>query len=210
MFTGLIEEIGTIISISNSGKSLCLSISARQILKGLNIGDSVSTNGVCLTVTDKNDSAFSADVMNETIQHTNFKSFRLGESVNLERAMIVGDRFGGHVVSGHVDGIGTISEIRKDGIATLITIKAPPQLMKYVIQKGSIAVDGVSLTVAAIRPNAFSISLIPHTFHNTVFSQKRLLSTVNLETDLFAKYAEKFIQRYAVYSEFQHKPQFKY
>ncbi|SHF30721.1 riboflavin synthase alpha chain [Desulforamulus putei DSM 12395] len=164
------------------------------MLEDVKIGDSIAVNGVCLTVTAFGDGVFTADVMAETLAKTNLRDLRPGSKVNLERALRLGDRLGGHLVSGHVDGVGTIAGLEKHDIATLVTIKAPPQVMKYIIKKGSVAIDGTSLTVVDFHQEKFRVSLIPHTAQATVLGSKKIGDTVNLEADILGKYIERLLQ----------------
>lgn len=191
MFTGIVEETGEIRSIKKGWKSAVLSIRADKILENLKIGDSVSTNGVCLTVTKIIGKEYQADVMNETLTRSTLGALRVGSKVNLERAMRADDRFGGHIVSGHIDGVGKITSITKDDIAVWYQITAADKLMKYIVEKGSIAMDGISLTVAKIEHTSFQVSVIPHTVEITALKGKRSGELVNLETDILAKYIEK-------------------
>lgn len=192
MFTGIIEEVGIVKNIKKGAKSVILTLACIKILDDLKLGDSVATNGVCLTVTDINNSSFSADVMNETLSKSSLGSLNNGSSVNLERAMPVNGRFGGHIVSGHIDGTGKIISIRKDDIAVWYTIKTSPKIMLYIIEKGSIAIDGISLTIAKITHDSFSVSVIPHTAKYTTLSEKKIGCFVNLENDIIGKYIDKF------------------
>jgi riboflavin synthase len=192
MFTGIIEEVGIVRNIKKGTKSAILMISGSKIFDDLKLGDSVATNGVCLTVTDINNSSFSADVMNETLTKSSLGSLNIGSRVNLERAMPANGRFGGHMVSGHIDGTGKISSIKKDDIAVWYTIKTSPQIMQYIIEKGSIAIDGISLTIAKVTLDSFSVSVIPHTAKETTLSEKNIGYVVNLENDIVGKYIEKF------------------
>lgn len=160
----------------------------------MKIGDSIAVNGVCLTVTTFGEGAFTADVMAETLAKTNLRDLRPGSKVNLERALRLGDRLGGHLVSGHVDGVGTIAALEKYDIATLVTVQAPSQVMKYTIKKGSVAIDGTSLTVVDLDQDKFQVSLIPHTAHATVLGSKKVGETVNLEADMLGKYIERLLQ----------------
>lgn len=194
MFTGIIEEKGKVVSISNKGDAQNLTISANKIFSDLKIGDSVSVNGVCLTVTSISNMKFTADVMTETIKKTNLYILSIGSSVNLERAMLANGRFGGHVVSGHIDGLGTIADITKDNISIWFKINTTSDILKYIVLKGSIAIDGISLTVAKIDNTSFSVSVIPHTLKETTLLLKKVNSSVNLECDIFGKYIEKFIK----------------
>ncbi len=193
MFTGIIEEKGKIIKLNKSPKSLEISIQATIIFDDLKCGDSVATNGVCLTVTSLNDKSFTADVMNETVKKTNLKDLNTGDFVNLERALCLNTRLGGHIVSGHIDGIGTITNIQKDDIAQIYSIETKKDITKYIIKKGSIAIDGISLTVIDVEDEIFKVSVIPHTLQNTILVNKKIGDTVNLENDVMAKYIEKFL-----------------
>ena len=193
MFTGLIEETGSVRSVHQAGRSLHLTVGARAVLEGTRIGDSIAVNGVCLTVVRLEPDAFTADVMPETFRRTNLAALRPGEPVNLERTLALGDRLGGHIVQGHVDGTGTIAAIEQDEIAVRLRIQAPPDLLRYVAPKGSIAVDGVSLTVVDLDDHSFSVSLIPHTWAVTALSHRRRGDAVNLETDILAKYVERLL-----------------
>lgn len=193
MFTGIIEEKGKIKAIQNGAKSCTLTIVAKEILADLKVGDSVSTSGVCLTVTTIKGFEFTADVMNETLSRTYFSQLCVGSFVNLERAMAINSRFDGHIVTGHIDGVGKIIKIQNDGIAVLYTIKASPQILKYIIEKGSVAIDGISLTVASVGGDSFKVSVIPHTLKNTTLCEKKEGSIVNIENDVIGKYVEKFV-----------------
>ena len=170
-----------------------LDIQAKLVLEGTKIGDSIAVNGVCLTVTSLQDDGFTADVMAETLRRTNLGSLRGGDGVDLERAMAADGRFGGHMVAGHIDSVGTITEQRREGIATWVTIAAPPEILRYVVEKGSIAIDGVSLTVAAVTDRDFSVSLIPHTGSQTILLRKKPGDQVNLENDIVGKYVERLL-----------------
>lgn len=193
MFTGIIEEIGTINAIKKGAKSAVLTVQADKIFEDLKIGDSVSTNGVCLTVTSIADKTYTADVMNETLQRSGLGNLRTGSHVNLERAMPADGRFGGHIVSGHIDGMGKIIHIKKDDNAIWYTILCPAEIMKYIVEKGSITIDGISLTVADVERDNFSVSIIPHTAAETTLSERKVGDMVNLENDVIGKYVEKFM-----------------
>ncbi|SET63371.1 riboflavin synthase alpha chain [Natronincola peptidivorans] len=193
MFTGIVEEIGKIRKIDKSGDGASIIIEGKTVLQGVKLGDSIATNGVCLTVNKFDTSSFQVDVMAETIRRSNFKNFKAGDLVNLERAVAVGDRLGGHLVSGHIDGVGVISHYEKEDNAVWITINASSELLKYIILKGSIAVDGVSLTVAYVDEKCFKISVIPHTRDETILIDKKIGSIVNLECDMIGKYVEKLM-----------------
>ncbi len=191
MFTGLIEETGRLGSIRRGTYSAVLSIRAATVLKDLKIGDSIAVNGVCLTVTSFDRSSFCADVMHETLRRSALGRLSAGARVNLERAMPANGRFGGHIVAGHVDGMGKILRIRRDDNALWYTISAAPTLLRYIVEKGSIAIDGISLTVAAVDSESFSVSVIPHTAAETTLPDRRAGDFVNLETDIIGKYVER-------------------
>ena len=198
MFTGLVEELGTVRGTARGRDSARISIEAAKILGDMNTGDSIAVNGVCLTAVEFDRSHFVADVMSETMAKTNLAALKPGDRVNLERALRLGDRLGGHIVSGHIDGVGSILRREKHDIATLITISAPPQVMKYIIKKGSVAIDGTSLTVVGFtvannNEGSFQVSLIPHTAHMTTLGMKKAGDTVNLEGDLIGKYIERLL-----------------
>ncbi|MNW56453.1 Riboflavin synthase [compost metagenome] len=195
MFTGLVEEIGIMKSISQKGEAMLLTISAKVITDGMKLGDSVAVNGVCLTATSFDASAFSVDVMPQTFRNTNLKNLRPGSKVNLERAMLAGGRFGGHIVQGHVDGTGTIISKRQDQNAVVYEIEPSSiALLKYIIPKGSITVDGISLTVVQVSQGRFSISIIPHTLAETILAYKHPGDMVNLENDVIGKYVEHLLK----------------
>ncbi len=192
MFTGIIEEIG-IVKAVQKGSSSFIKIQAKKVLEDVQLGDSIAVNGVCLTVTDFESDCFCADVMNETLSRSSLGALKNGSPVNLERAMSANGRFGGHIVSGHIDGTGTISKLDNDGIAVWYTITAPPEIMRYIVEKGSIAIDGISLTVAKFTDSSFSVSIIPHTAEQTILSSKKAGDVVNLENDIVGKYVEKLM-----------------
>ena len=193
MFTGIVEETGTIRAIRKGGHSAIVTIGASAILDDLKLGDSVAVNGVCLTVVSLSDSAFSADVMHETMTRSNLWHLNAGSVVNLERAMPMNGRFGGHIVSGHIDGTGIIRSVQKDENAVWYTIQTSAAILRYVIEKGSIAIDGISLTVAKVSAHDFSVSVIPHTARSTTLGERRVGDTVNLENDCIGKYVEKLL-----------------
>lgn len=193
MFTGIIEEVGTVISLKRGAKSFTLKVKAEKVLEGTLVGDSIATNGVCLTVTELGEGCFSADVMPETVERTSLLSLGAGSKVNLERALTLSTRLGGHLVAGHVDSTGRVTELRSDDTALWITIAAPESVMRYVVEKGSIAIDGVSLTVARLSQSWFSVSLIPHTQGVTTLHNLKVGSKVNLESDMIVKYVEKLM-----------------
>lgn len=194
MFTGIVEELGSIRSVRRGQHSSVLSIAAKDILSDLKVGDSVAVNGVCLTATTVDSGGFTADVMHETLNRSSLGSLTVGSHVNLERAMAANGRFGGHIVSGHIDGTGTITALRKDDNAVWYTISASQELLCYIVEKGSIAIDGISLTVAEVGESWFSISAIPHTVAVTTLGEKRPGDTVNLENDVIGKYVEKLLR----------------
>lgn len=193
MFTGLVEEIGKVKSITKGDKSSRIIIEANKVLDEVKLGDSICTNGVCLTVTEFEKNYFSVDVMGETMRRSNLGKLKKTDKVNLERALKVGDRLGGHIVSGHIDGIGNIKEFKREENAVWITISAPKELLKYIVFKGSIAIDGVSLTAAYVDDETFKVSIIPHTQNETILVKKEVGAEVNLECDLLGKYIEKFL-----------------
>lgn len=193
MFTGLVEEIGTVQSILNGAKSASIIIKAKRILENIKLGDSIATNGVCLTVTAFMASSFQVDVMAETMRKTNLNNLTPGSKVNLERALRLGDRLGGHLVSGHIDGVGIIKDFRREDNAIWVSIAAPSNILKYVIYKGSIAIDGISLTVAYVDNEIFKVSVIPHTKEVTTLLTKSIGEEVNLEGDMIGKYIERFL-----------------
>ena len=194
MFTGIVEEKGSVRYMQLTGESGVLAVKAKKVLERTKIGDSIAVNGVCLTVTSLQPDGFTADVMAETIRRSSLGSCKAGSQVNLERAMAADGRFGGHIVAGHVDGTGCILRIEKDDNAVWFTIHAEPNLLRYVVEKGSIAVDGISLTVAEVGSDAFSVSTIPHTVSCTNLCQRHKNDVVNLETDILGKYVEKLFQ----------------
>ncbi len=193
MFTGIVEEVGTIHSIVMGEKSAILTIEASVVLQGSKIGDSIAVNGVCLTVTGIRNRQFTADVMAETLRRSSLGSLHRGSKVNLERAMAADGRFGGHIVSGHIDGTGTICSMKREDNAVWVEIEASERILRYIIEKGSIAIDGISLTVAKLTGNSFSVSVIPHTGEETTLLKKKTGDVVNLENDLIGKYVERLL-----------------
>lgn len=193
MFTGIIEEIGKVTQIQKGTHSAILQIQAKIVLEQLKIGDSVAVNGVCLTVTSISSHSFTADVMHETLNRSALSGLTCGSSVNLERAMPANGRFDGHIVAGHVDGIGKVMQIRRDDNAVWFTIQANSSIMHYIVEKGSIAIDGISLTVASLSADFFCVSVIPHTAKVTTLGMRKIGDTVNLENDIIGKYVEKFL-----------------
>lgn len=194
MFTGIVEEVGTLKAIRKGAHSAVLEIQAKVVLEDIHLGDSIAVNGVCLTATSFSPSGFTADVMHETLNRSALSALRPGSRVNLERAMAANGRFGGHIVAGHVDGVGTVRRIEKDDNAIWYTIAARPEILRYVVEKGSITIDGISLTVARVDSDSFAISAIPHTVSVTVLADRKPGDQVNLETDIVGKYVEKLLQ----------------
>ncbi|ARU63154.1 riboflavin synthase [Tumebacillus avium] len=197
MFTGLIEEVGSVQEIRTSGKAIHLKLRAPSILEDVALGDSIAVNGICLTVTHYDGGSFTVDVVPETMRRTTLHELSVGSPVNLERAMAMGKRFGGHIVSGHVDGIGRIMEIVDEDIAKVVRFFAPPEVLRYLVEKGSITIDGVSLTVMDVASDSFRVSVIPHTWQVTVLRHRRVGSLVNLECDIIGKYVERLLLPYA-------------
>lgn len=196
VFTGIIEEMGAIRSIKRGDRFAVLDISADKVLTDVKLGDSIAVNGICLTVTAFSPRNFTVDVMPETLKKTNLSMIGPGSRVNLERAMAAGDRFGGHFVSGHVDGTGLIADKRPYRNAVLYTVEADDTLLRYIIPKGSVAIDGISLTVVDIGDTCFTVSIIPHTLAETVLQYKEKGDSVNLECDMIGKYIERFVMRH--------------
>lgn len=197
MFTGIVEEKGTLQSLTRNGRSLILTVAAKKILTDVHIGDSISVNGVCLTVTQFTSEQFSVDVMPETYEATNLKTLSTGSKVNLERAMHADGRFGGHFVSGHVDHVATIEKTWRDTIAKYVKITVPSDKSKYLAEKGSVTVDGTSLTVFHVENNSFTLSLIPETQEATILGGKEAGDTVNIEYDVLMKYMERLLTHQA-------------
>ncbi|SEN46968.1 riboflavin synthase alpha chain [Peptostreptococcus russellii] len=193
MFTGIVEEVGRVSSIKNSTNSAIFTIEAEKVLEESKIGDSISVNGVCLTVTDISSKSFSADIMHESLKRSSLGELKKGSRVNLERALKLSTRLGGHIVSGHIDGVGKIKSIKKDDNAVWYCIEANEKILKYIIEKGSVAIDGISLTVAEENDKDFSVSVIPHTRAASNLSEKKIGSRVNIENDCIAKYVEKLL-----------------
>ena len=192
MFTGLVEDLGTVAALDATADGVRLTVGTR-LAGDLAPGDSIAVNGVCLTAVDVAPDAFTADVMQETLRRSSLGEAAPGRPVNLELALRADGRLGGHIMQGHVDGLGTVRDIRDDGFARWVTVAAPPELLRYVVEKGSIAVDGISLTVAAVDATSFSVSLIPETLARTTLGEARPGAPVNLEVDVMAKYAEKLL-----------------
>ena len=194
MFTGIIEEIGTVKGVKRGNRSVVLEVQAKKVLEDLKVGDSIATNGACLTVTSFTGSVFCADVMPETMQRSNLGELRAGDRVNLERALTLNGRLGGHIVSGHIDGTGKIVGREKDENAIWISVATSGELLRYIVDKGSITIDGISLTVVSVNDAGFTVSIIPHTQEETTLVKKKIGDTVNLENDVIAKYVEKLMR----------------
>ena len=194
MFTGIIEELGLIQNFRLLPDSGQLTIEGNKVLNETQIGDSIAVNGVCLTVTQLRENKFTVDVMAETLCKTNLAELKTGSTVNLERALQLQTRLGGHLVSGHIDGVGYIRKITPRGIARVYEISAPSELLPYMLPKGSIAIDGISLTIIDVKADGFTVSLIPHTFAQTTLGLKGVQAGVNLETDLIGKYVARFLE----------------
>jgi riboflavin synthase len=194
MFTGIIQTTGKISAIDqHGGDSRFVFNTGNMDLSDLNVGDSVAVNGACLTIIDKDDDSFSADLSKETLDLTTFSKLEVGASINLEKAMQLSDRLNGHMVSGHVDGIGKVLEMSDDARSVRYTIEIPTALSRYLSKKGSVTVDGVSLTINAVKGNTVSVNIIPHTLSETIFSEYEAGSRVNIEVDLIARYLDKLI-----------------
>jgi riboflavin synthase len=193
MFTGIIEEMGSVKGLRREAGAARLTVSASLVLEGTAIGDSICVNGVCLTVVEMDGSSFSADVANETLKVTNLGDLRVGQKANLERALRLSSRIGGHLVTGHVDAVGRIREKKQEGNSWRIFIETPESALPYIIKKGSVAVDGISLTVADVEKTGFSIAMIPHTAKLTTLGFKSAGESVNLETDIIGKYVERLL-----------------
>lgn len=194
MFTGIVEEVGTIRSLQMRGNSGSISIVANKVLEGTQIGDSIAVNGICLTVTSLLSDGFTADVMAETVRRSGLDQAKMGDSVNLERAMAADGRFGGHIVSGHIDGTGVIREYRREENAVWVTIATSPEILSLIVEKGSICIDGISLTVATVSEHSFQVSIIPHTAEETTLIRKHTGDVVNLENDVVGKYVQRLLE----------------
>ena len=194
MFTGIIEEIGKVKSLKRNSKESRLIIGATKILEDVHIGDSIAVNGVCLTVVSFSSGEFTVDVMNETFMRSSLGNLKIGEEVNLERAMAANGRFGGHIVSGHIDGTGRIKAVFDDGNAKWYEINVGSELLEGIVMKGSVAIDGISLTVAKVTSSSFAVSIIPHTLDATILRGKRAGDIVNIETDMIGKYIKQFVK----------------
>ncbi|SEA98488.1 riboflavin synthase alpha chain [Pseudobutyrivibrio sp. ACV-2] len=193
MFTGIVEELGKVQRVSRGSREQRIIISCKSILEDIHLGDSIAVNGVCLTVVEYNTVGFSADVMNETFSRSSLGTLTSGSKVNLERAMASNGRFGGHIVSGHIDGTGIIKSIRRDSNAVWFEIGTDDFILDGIVEKGSIAIDGISLTVAEIGKKTFKVSIIPHTLDVTVLGSKKIGDKVNLENDVIGKYVKKYL-----------------
>ena len=193
MFTGIIEELGEIVSIDRQGISGSIRIRAKKVLEGTKIGDSIAVNGICLTVVSMQEGMFTADVMAETIRRSSLSQAKPGDAVNLERAMAADGRFGGHIVSGHIDGTGSIRSYRREENAVWVTIETKPEILRLIVEKGSICIDGISLTVAGVTEDAFAVSIIPHTGEETTLLTHQPGALVNLENDVVGKYVERLM-----------------
>src|SRR5574344_2451654 len=206
MFTGIVEEIGKVVSVSRGGVGCGIKIAVEKLnpvltssrisnsfFRGLRVGDSIAVNGVCLTLTAFDDCSFCADVMPETLRSSTLGALKCNDSVNLERALIVAGRLNGHIVTGHIDGTGGITSMRDEGNAVVVSVSAAAEILKYVVMKSSVALDGTSLTVCKLHGNEFSVSLIPETRRRTVLGVKRVGDSVNIECDILGKYVERFL-----------------
>ena len=193
MFTGIVEEVGRIITADRKGNSARLKIEAEKVLEDIKIGDSIAVNGICLTVTSFGKNYFTADVMHETLRRSSIGEAASGSPVNLERAMAADGRFGGHIVAGHIDGTGMIEELRKEENAVWVKIRTTPEILELIVEKGSICIDGISLTVAEVSEKSFQVSVIPHTGEETTLLKKKAGDRVNLENDIVGKYIKKFL-----------------
>ncbi len=194
MFTGIIEELGTVKGVRTQSEGMRLTIVANVTMDGMKKGDSIAVNGACLTVTEFDNASFTADVSGETAKRTSLGKLRVGEKVNLERPMKLSDRLGGHLLSGHVDGVGIIRGVEKRGGMSVFTFEAPADVQRYLIVKGSVAIDGISLTVNEVQGNRFTVTIIPHTAEMTTLGIKKTGGAVNLEADMIGKYVERFIK----------------
>lgn len=204
MFTGIVEELGEIVSIDRQGVSGSIRIRAKKVLEGTKVGDSIAVNGICLTVTSMQDGMFTADVMAETIRRSSLSQAKAGDAVNLERAMAADGRFGGHIVSGHIDGTGTIRSYRREENAVWVTIATTPEILHLIVEKGSICIDGISLTVVEVTDDTFSVSIIPHTGEETTLLKHEPGALVNLENDVIGKYVERLMDYASAESRPQH------
>ncbi|MFQ5949306.1 MAG: riboflavin synthase, partial [Nitrospiria bacterium] len=194
VFSGIVEETGSVNRIIWSGKAIWMTIRAKRVIEGLKVGESIAVNGACLTATDITPSGFSVDVSPETVRMTNLGDLKSGEAVNLERAMRLTDRLNGHLVSGHIDGTGFIRERHEEGNAVVLWVEVPPEILKVAIRKGSITIDGVSLTINDLTERGITVSIIPHTAQVTTLGKKEVGTAVNLESDLIGKYVERLLK----------------
>ena len=194
VFTGIVEEVGRVVALDRNGGEAVFTIEAKQITNDLAIGASVAVNGVCLTAVTINSTRFTVEAIVETLNRSSLGDVELDSEVNLERAMAVGDRFDGHIVQGHVDGVGSITAVTPEGSGKRIEIEPPGELIRYVVEKGSITVDGISLTVAALKSASFEVALIPHTLEVTTMGERAVGDRLNLEVDILAKYVERLLE----------------
>lgn len=194
MFSGIVEEMGSVHQTTRSGLAIRMTIHAEKVMEGLSEGESIAVNGACLTALDIQPDGFSVDISPETGRVTNLGALKAGEAVNLERAMRLSDRLNGHLVSGHIDGVGLIRGKRDEENAVILSVEAPAEILRHTIQKGSITIDGVSMTVNDLTERALTVSIIPHTARVTTLGEKRVGATVNLESDLIGKYVERLLQ----------------
>jgi riboflavin synthase len=197
VFSGIVEVLGDVRSMASGDSGARISIEAGALVEGVKLGDSIAINGACMTVVAFGNSMFETDISPESLRMTNLGDLKAGDKVNLEKALALGDRLGGHMVTGHIDGMGKIRDRKADGDSIWLTVEAPPDVMRYVVFKGSIAVDGISLTVATCDEDSFSIAIIPHTSEHTTLTAKRDGAVVNLEADLIGKYVEKLLSPHA-------------
>ncbi|RJP31765.1 MAG: riboflavin synthase [Actinobacteria bacterium] len=195
MFTGIIEEVGSLRDLRSHGNGASITVSCRHIWKGLDIGDSVAVNGVCLTVVGKGEGSFAADISGESMQRSSLGGLKRGMQVNLERALTLNSRLGGHIVQGHVDGVGVVVAVKESPEGSEYTFTAPAQIAGYLVEKGSIAVDGISLTISALGEDEFSVAVIPHTARETNLKGIKAGDPVNLEVDILAKYVRRYLER---------------
>ena len=193
MFSGIVEEVGAVLTLQRQGSSATLRTAARKVLEGTRVGDSIAINGACLTVTNLATEAFTADVSPETLQRTKLANLAAGSRVNLERGLVVGGRVGGHFVQGHIDGVGQVSALKQEGNAVMARFSAAPDIMRYIVAKGFIAVDGTSLTVVTRFSDSFSVSLVPHTRSSSIAGSYQVGQVVNLEVDILGKYVEQLL-----------------
>jgi riboflavin synthase len=195
MFTGIVEEIGRLRSVNPAEKSARMTLEARTVLEDIHLGDSIAVCGACLTVVSFDSGSFTVDISPETLRATTLGGLKSGDPVNLERAMQAGGRFGGHMVSGHVDGVGTLTQKKQEGNAWVVTFSAPGEILDLSVPKGSVAVDGISLTINELGEDFFTVSIIPHTLQMTTLGNKTVGSSVNLESDLIGKYIQRILSR---------------